>query len=57
MPVRPDVIIPRRATYEDYRHFPDDGKRYEILDGEIYMTPHPVLPGWGPDRGKPWTSS
>jgi len=41
MPVRPDVIIPRRATYEDYRHFPDDGKRYEILDGEIYMTPAP----------------
>ena len=37
----PDVTLPRRATYEDYRHFPDDGKRYEILDGEIYMTPSP----------------
>jgi Uma2 family endonuclease len=36
-----DVTIPRRATYEDYRGFPDDGLRYEILDGEIYMTPAP----------------
>jgi Uma2 family endonuclease len=41
MPARPDVTIPRRATYEDYRLFPDDGKRYEILDGEIFMTPAP----------------
>ena len=37
----PDMTLPRRATYEDYRQFPDDGKRYEILDGEIYMTPSP----------------
>jgi len=36
-----DVTIPRRATYEDYCRFPDDGKRYEILDGEIFMTPSP----------------
>ncbi len=36
-----DVTIPRRATYEDYRRFPDDAKRYEILDGEIFMTPSP----------------
>lgn len=33
--------MPRRATYEDYRQFPDDGKRYEIVDGEIFMTPAP----------------
>jgi len=37
----PDTIIPRRATYDDYCRFPDDGKRYEILDGEIFMTPAP----------------
>jgi Uma2 family endonuclease len=37
----PDVILPRRATYDDYRRFPDDGKRYEIVDGEIFMTPAP----------------
>jgi Uma2 family endonuclease len=36
-----DLTLPRRVTYEDYRHFPDDGKRYEILDGEIHMTPAP----------------
>ncbi len=28
-------------TYEDYRALPDDGRRYEILDGELYMTPSP----------------
>jgi Uma2 family endonuclease len=37
----PHQTLPRRATYEDYRHFPDDGKRYEILDGRVYMTPSP----------------
>lgn len=37
----PDLILPRRATYDDYRRFPDDGKRYEIIDGEIFMTPAP----------------
>ena len=36
-----DLTLPRRATYEDYKQFPDDGKRYEILDGEIHMTPSP----------------
>jgi Uma2 family endonuclease len=28
-------------TYEDYLDFPDDGKRYEIVDGEVYVTPAP----------------
>jgi Uma2 family endonuclease len=36
-----DLTIPRRVTYEDYRRFPDDGKIYEILEGEIHMTPAP----------------
>jgi len=36
-----DLTIPRRATYEDYYRFPDDGKIYEILAGEIYITPAP----------------
>ena len=30
-------------TYDDYLHFPDDGKRYEIVDGEVYVTPAPNL--------------
>lgn len=34
--------MPRRATYDDYRQFPDDGKRYELIDGEIFMTPAPA---------------
>ena len=29
-----------KFTYEDYLHFPED-KRYEIIDGEIYMVPSP----------------
>lgn len=28
-------------TYEDYLHLPDDGKRYEILEGELYVSPAP----------------
>jgi Uma2 family endonuclease len=38
-------------TYEDYLDFPDDGKRYEIVDGEVFVTPaantrHQDLLGW-----------
>lgn len=28
-------------TYEDYAALPDDGRRYEILDGELSVTPAP----------------
>lgn len=31
-----------KLTYRDYLLLPDDGKRYEILDGDLYMTPAPV---------------
>lgn len=30
-----------RFTYEDLQYFPDDGKRREIIDGELYVTPSP----------------
>ena len=30
-----------RLTYEDYLSLPDDGNRYEILEGELVMTPVP----------------
>ncbi|HKI05442.1 MAG TPA: Uma2 family endonuclease [Thermoanaerobaculia bacterium] len=33
----------RKLTYEDYVHFPDDGKRHEIMDGEHYVSPAPLL--------------
>lgn len=29
------------VTYDDYRDFPNDGKRYEIIGGELYTTPAP----------------
>ena len=29
-------------TYEDYAALPDDGKRYELIDGELYATPSPT---------------
>ncbi|MBI4546680.1 MAG: Uma2 family endonuclease [Ignavibacteriae bacterium] len=28
-------------TYDDYLTLPADGKRYEIIEGELYMTPAP----------------
>lgn len=33
-----------RLTYEDYCLLPDDGKRYEIIDGELFMSPSPGTP-------------
>lgn len=32
-----------RLTYDDLEYFPDDGKRREIIDGELYVTPSPNL--------------
>src|SRR5690606_27422899 len=34
---------PGEWTYEDYRQLPDDGYRYEIIEGELYMTPAPNI--------------
>ena len=36
-PERPGV----RLTYDDFVHFPDDGKRHELIDGEHYVSPSP----------------
>lgn len=30
----------KKLNYEDYASL-DDGKRYELFDGELYMTPSP----------------
>jgi Uma2 family endonuclease len=41
-----DRTQPRSAvklTYDDFVHFPDDGKRHELIDGEHYVTPSPNL--------------
>ncbi|MDQ3640150.1 MAG: Uma2 family endonuclease [Actinomycetota bacterium] len=31
-------------TYEDLQSFPDDGRRYEIIDGTLIVTPAPAGP-------------
>jgi Uma2 family endonuclease len=33
---------PIKLTYEDYVTLPDDGRRYEILDGELAVSPAPT---------------
>jgi len=30
-----------RLTYPELRLMPDDGKRYELIDGEVFVTPSP----------------
>lgn len=30
-------------TYADYLALPDDGRRYEIIEGELFVTPSPTL--------------
>jgi Uma2 family endonuclease len=32
-----------KFTYDDFLHFPDDGKRHELIDGEHYVTPSPNM--------------
>jgi len=31
-----------KFTYQDYLHLPDDGKRYQVIDGDVYMVPAPI---------------
>lgn len=40
-----DVPGPKQGfwTYDDYAAIPDDGKRYEIVNGVLYISP---APGW-----------
>jgi Uma2 family endonuclease len=32
-----------RITWQDVQQLPDDGNRYEAIDGELYVTPAPSL--------------
>jgi len=34
-------VIPK-LTYEEFRQLPDDGKRYELIHGEVHLTPSPA---------------
>ena len=36
--------VDTRLTYEDYCLLPNDRKRYEIIDGELFVTPSPQTP-------------
>ena len=31
-------------TYAEYARLPDDGNRYEVIDGEVCVTPAPGIP-------------
>lgn len=35
------IGVKARLDYDDYRAIPPDGKRYELLDGEVHVTPAP----------------
>ncbi len=35
-------VAPRKM-YQDYLETPDDGQRYELIDGEIIVSPSPIL--------------
>ncbi len=39
---RPDIIRPI-FTYADLRLMPDDRNRYEVIDGELLVTPSPTI--------------
>lgn len=42
-PTRPKFPRQGEWTYEDWLKFPDDGWKYEIIDGVLYMTPPPAI--------------
>ena len=31
-----------KFTYDDYLRLPDDGKRYQVIEGEVHMVPAPT---------------
>jgi len=35
--------LPGEWTLEDWRQLPDDGRRYEVIDGVLHVTPAPRL--------------
>lgn len=37
-----DQLPPSDLTYDDYVRLPDDGRRYEIIDGELEVSPAPA---------------
>ncbi len=37
-------VLYRPLTYDDLAQMPDDGKRYEVIDGELLVNPSPAKP-------------
>ncbi len=37
----PSPGLKTKLDYSDYVHIPSDGKRYELLEGDLYVTPAP----------------
>jgi Uma2 family endonuclease len=37
-------MLKREWTVADLQDLPDDGNRYEVIDGELLVTPVPALP-------------
>jgi len=40
--MNPVQIEQRKVTYTDLESWPDDGRRYELYDGEVYVCPAPM---------------
>jgi len=41
--MRSMTAIDQRVTYAEMLEWPDDGRRYELYDGEVIVVPAPVL--------------
>ena len=39
----PEYLPAGPLTYQDYAELPEDGRRYEILDGELDVSPSPMI--------------
>lgn len=40
-PIKPQPNRLHKYTYREYQHYPNDGFRHEIIDGDHYMSPAP----------------
>lgn len=38
------ATLPIKLTYEEYRTLPDDGQRYELIEGELFVFATPSIP-------------